>query len=62
VSASADVSSYAAVRGMLIDWTPYFTGAGTGVLSWIVLCSRMIRTESRGHRSSPDAVGHSDLV
>jgi uncharacterized protein len=36
MSASADITTRAAVRGMRIDWTPYLMGAGIGVLSWIV--------------------------
>jgi hypothetical protein len=36
MSASTDITTPAALRRLRVDWTPYFMGAGIGVLSWIV--------------------------
>ena len=34
--ASIDAAQARTIRGTRIDWTPYWTGAGIGVLSWVV--------------------------
>jgi hypothetical protein len=33
MSASTDITTHARIRDIRIDWTPYLTGAGIGVLS-----------------------------
>jgi uncharacterized protein len=36
MSTTAEIARIGAARGIRIDWTPYLTGAGIGVLSWAV--------------------------